>query len=236
MKFFHEKVEKQPGYVSPAEYNTPAEQKWEAPIHFSQHTLPRFPVDALPPAIRDYVLAVAETTQTPADIAATAALAVLSLCQQGKYRIKGKDDWMEPLNLFAVIVAEPSERKSAVISLMTSVVHSYEADYNMQHSGAVERSRAEKRVLERQQKQVEDLVVKGKATMDDLQDISMQVANFKDVTPLRLYVDDVTTEKLTSVLAENNGTAAVISAEGGIFDMLAGIYTKNVNICVLPTG
>ena len=167
VKFFHEKVEKQPGYVSPAEYNTPAEQKWEAPIHFSQHTLPRFPVDALPPAIRDYVLAVAETTQTPADIAATAALAVLSLCQQGKYRIKGKDDWMEPLNLFAVIVAEPSERKSAVISLMTSVVHSYEADYNTQHSGAVERSRAEKRVLERQQKQVEDLVVKGKATMDD---------------------------------------------------------------------
>ena len=51
---------------------------------------------------------------------------------------------------------------------MTSVVHSYEADYNVQHSGAVERSRAEKRVLERQQKQVEDLVVKGKATMDDL--------------------------------------------------------------------
>lgn len=236
VKFFHEKVEKQPGYVSPAEYNAPAEQKWEPPIPFSQHTLPRFPVDALPPAIRDYVLAVAETTQTPADMAATAALAVLALSQQGKYRIKGKDDWMEPLNLFAVIVAEPSERKSAVISLMTSVVHSYEADYNMQHSGAVERSRAEKRVLERQQKQVEDLVVKGKATMDDLQDISMQVANFKEVTPLRLYVDDVTTEKLTSVLAENNGTAAVISAEGGIFDMLAGIYTKNVNIDVFLKG
>ena len=39
---------------------------------------------------------------------------------------------------------------------------------------------------------------------------------------MRLYVDDVTTEKLTSVLAENNGTAAIVSAEGGIFDMLAG--------------
>ena len=49
---------------------------------------------------------------------------------------------------------------------------------------------------------------------------------------MRLYVDDVTTEKLTSVLADNNGTAAIVSAEGGIFDMLAGIYTKNVNIDV----
>ena len=232
LKFFHEKVEKQPGYVAPAEYNKPAEPQWEQPIPFTQHTLPIFPVDAFPPAIRDYVLAVAETTQTPVDMAATAALAVLALCQQGKYRIKGKDDWIEPLNLFTVIVAEPSERKSAVISHMTDAVHRFEAEYNKQHSSAVERSRMEKRILEKQQRNLEEMVIKGKAQMEDLQDVTMRLANFREVMPMRLYVDDVTTEKLTSVLAENNGTAAVVSAEGGIFDMLAGIYTKNVNIDV----
>ena len=232
VKFLHGKLEKQPGYIPPAEYNKPAEPKWEQPIPFTQHTLPAFPVDAFPPAIRDYVLAVAETTQTPVDMSATAALAVLALCQQGKYRIKGKDDWIEPLNLFTVIVAEPSERKSAVISHMTGAVHRFEAEYNTQHSGAVERSRMEKRILERQQKNLEDQVLKGKAQMEDLQDVAMQLANFREVMPMRLYVDDVTTEKLTSVLAENNGTAAIVSAEGGIFDMLAGIYTKNVNIDV----
>ena len=232
LKFFHEKVEKHPGYVPPAEYNKPTVPQWEPPIPFTQHTLPAFPVDAFPPAIRDYVLAVAETTQTPVDMAATAALAVLALCQQGKYRIKGKDDWIEPLNLFTVIVAEPSERKSAVISHMTSAVHRFEAEYNTQHSGAVERSRMEKRILEKQQRNLEEMVIKGKAQMEDLQDVAMQLANFREVMPMRLYVDDVTTEKLTSVLAENNGTAAIVSAEGGIFDMLAGIYTKNVNIDV----
>lgn len=232
LKFFHEKVEKQPGYVSPAEYNKPAEPQWEPPIPFTQHILPAFPVDAFPPAIRDYVLAVAETTQTPVDMAATAALAVLALCQQGKYRIKGKDDWIEPLNLFTVIVAEPSERKSAVISHMTGAVHRFESEYNKQHSGAVERSRMEKRILEKQQRNLEEMVIKGKAQIEDLQNVAMQLANFREVMPMRLYVDDVTTEKLTSVLAENNGTAAIVSAEGGIFDMLAGIYTKNVNIDV----
>lgn len=232
LKFFHEKVEKQPGYVSPAEYSNPAEPRWEPPIPFTQHILPQFPVDAFPPAIRDYVLAVAETTQTPVDMAVTAALAVLALCQQGKYRIKGKDDWIEPLNLFTVIVAEPSERKSAVINHMTGAVHRFEAEYNKQHSGAVERSRMEKRILEKQQRNLEEMVIKGKAQMEDLQDVAMQLANFREVMPMRLYVDDVTTEKLTSVLAENNGTAAIVSAEGGIFDMLAGIYTKNVNIDV----
>ena len=232
LKFFHEKVEKQTGYVSPAEYNKSAEPQWEPPIPFAQHILPPFPVDAFPPAIRDYVLAVAETTQTPVDMAATAALAVLALCQQGKYRIKGKEDWIEPLNLFTVIVAEPSERKSAVISHMTGAVHRFEAEYNKQHSGAVERSRMEKRILEKQQRNLEEMVIKGKAQMEDLQDVAIQLANFREVMPMRLYVDDVTTEKLTSVLAKNNGTAAVVSAEGGIFDMLAGIYTKNVNIDV----
>ena len=232
VKFLHGTLEKQPGYVPPVEYNKPAEPQWEQPIPFAQHILPAFPVDAFPPAIRDYVLAVAETTQTPVDMAATAALAVLALCQQGKYRIKGKDDWIEPLNLFTVIVAEPSERKSAVISHMTGAVHRFEAEYNKQHSGAVERSRMEKRILEKQQRNLEEMVIKGKAQMEDLQDVAMQLANFREVMPMRLYVDDVTTEKLTSVLAENNGTAAIVSAEGGIFDMLAGIYTKNVNIDV----
>lgn len=230
--FFHEKVEKQPGYIPAAEYNKLAEPKWEPPIPFTQHALPTFPVDAFPPAIRDYVLAVAETTQTPVDMAATASLAVLALCQQGKYQIKGKDDWIEPLNLFTVIVAEPSERKSAVISHMTGAVHRFEAEYNKQHSGAVERNRMEKRILEKKQRNLEEMVIKGKAQMEELQDITTQLADFREVAPLRLYVDDVTTEKLTSVLAENNGTAAVVSAEGGIFDMLAGIYTKNVNIDV----
>lgn len=236
VRFFHEKVKKQPGYIPSEAYNALPEPQWEQPIPFTQHALPPFPVDAFPSAIRDYVLAVAETTQTKVDMSATAALAVLALCQQGKFRIKGKDDWIEPLNLFAVIVAEPSERKSAVINFMTQPVSRYEAEYNKQHAAAIERSRMEKRILEKQQRNLEDLVLKGKAQMEDLQDISLQLAGFREKMPMRLYVDDVTTEKLTSVLAENNGTAAVVSAEGGIFDMLAGIYTKNVNIDVFLKG
>lgn len=49
-------------------------------------------------------------------------------------------------------------------------------------------------------------------------------------------MDDVTTEKLTQVLSDNDGRAAIISTEGGIFDTLAGIYTKNVNIDVMLKG
>lgn len=236
LRFYREQIKFSPGYVTPAEYNAPPEPKWEQPIPFTQHALPSFPVEAFPPAIRDYVLAVSETTQTPVDMAATAALAVLALCQQGKYRIMGKSDWIEPLNLFTVIVAEPSERKSSVISHMTRAIHHFEAEYNEHHAFAIERSRTEKRILEKKQRNLEDLVLKGKAQMVELEEVMMQLAEFNEVLPMRLYVDDVTTEKLTSVLSENHGTAAIVSAEGGIFDMLAGIYTKNVNIDVFLKG
>jgi hypothetical protein len=119
---------------------------------------------------------------------------------------------------------------------MAGAVHRYEAAYNQLHAATVERSRVEKRMLEKEQHKLEEMVLKGKAQIEDLQDVSMQLANFREVMPMRLYVDDVTTEKLTSVLSENGGTAAILSAEGGIFDMLSGIYTKNVNIDVFLKG
>ena len=236
LKFYNEKVKKQPGYVSPSEYNASTSPNWEKPIPFTQYTLPQFPVDALPPVVRDYVLAVSESTQTPVDMSATAALAILALCQQGKYRIKAKDDWSEPLNLFAVIVAEPSERKSAIINLMTYPISQYEAKYNTQNAAKLEANKMKKRILEKRQHTLEDQVAKGKADPIELEDMAMQVAEFRELSPMRLYVDDVTTEKLTSILAANNGTAAIVSAEGGIFDMLSGIYSKNVNIDVMLKG
>ena len=48
-----------------------------------------------------------------------------------------------------------------------------------------------------------------------------------------LRTDDITPEKLASVLAENDGRMALLSSEAGIFDTLAGAYSKSVNIDVM---
>ncbi len=235
---FLKKVKSTGTYMAKGSYASiaPVEIKWENPIPIDEFTLPSFPVDALPKPVRDYVLAVAESTQTPVDMSASAALGVLSICTQGKYRIRGKPDWVEPLNLYVVIIAEPSERKSAVISFTTKPLNEFEAEYNRQNAAALESSRMRKRILERRQKSLEEQMAKGKAEQSDLDAIAEEIALFKEKTPLRLYVDDITTEKLTSVLADGDGKAAIVSAEGGIFDMLSGLYTKTVNIDVLLKG
>ena len=231
-KFYKNKVVTNPEYKKPEEYNKPAEIKWDTPIPFEKPKLPTFPVDALPKIIKDYVVAVAETTQTPVDMAATASLAIMSLCMQGRYRVIGKADWNEPVNLYTLIIAEPSERKSAIIGFMTRPVNEYELEYNRSNGARFESSRIHKSALEIKKKSIETQYAKGKATEQEVEEISQRLHDFKELKPKKIYVDDITTEKLASVLADSDGKTAVISTEGGIFDVLAGMYNKSVNIDV----
>ena len=234
-KFF-KKLSSTSTYIPPDAYNGTGPVQWETPIPFDDFTLPEFPTDALPPAVRNYVQAVAETTQTSADMAAVASLAILSICVQGKYRIWGKPDWSEPLNTYCVIVLPPAERKSAVISLMTAPLEEYEQEINATMDAQIIESQMKKSVLEKERRMLEDKVSKGKADASELADKAKEISAFHETQPLKLFVDDVTAEKLASVLAENHSKAAIVSAEGGIFDILNGIYTKNVNIDVFLKG
>ena len=212
------------------------ESAWEKPLPFDECTLPEFPVDALPKGIADYVTALAESTQTPVDMAASSALPIISVCIQGKYKVCAKSDWYEPVNTFVLNIMEPSERKSAVENAMVRPINIFESETNVQNAAEIESSKMRGRILERRQKALEDQAAKGKDVQAELDSIIRELTGFKEKKPLRLTVDDVTTEKLTQVLSDNDGRAAIISTEGGIFDTLAGIYTKNVNIDVMLKG
>ena len=213
-----------------------AESAWEKPIPFDECSLPEFPVDALPKVIADYVVALAESTQTPVDMAASSALPVISVCIQGKYKVRAKADWYEPVNTFVLNIMEPSERKSAVENAMVRPINKFESEINTQNAAEIESSKMRGRIMERRQKALEDQAAKGKDVKAELDSIVQEITAHREKKPIRLYVDDVTTEKLTQVLSDNDGRAAILSTEGGIFDTLAGIYTRNVNIDVILKG
>lgn len=234
-KFYGQKVLSDKSYIPPKvfEQQQNSEPKWDKPVPFGETNLPTFPIHTLPDTVRDYVTALAESTQTPVDMCACSVLAALALCIQGKYKIQGKPDWIEPLNLYVVSIAEPSERKSAVISAVSTPITAYEAEENERRAPKIEISKMNLRILEQEQKQLENQAAKNKDKVDSdkLTKIANEIANFKVKHPLKLYVDDITTEKLISELTKN-GSTAIISSEGGIFDMLKGMYSKNVNIDV----
>ena len=86
--------------------------------------LPPFPLTSMPEVIGIYTIVAAESLQVPFDMIGTMILSVLSLSVQGKYKVLVKPDWIEPVNLYTVVIARPSERKSPSIKLVFQPVYS----------------------------------------------------------------------------------------------------------------
>lgn len=120
--------------------------------------------------------------------------------------------------------------------MMIHPVEVFEKLENERRSPEIVKSQMELSKLEKGKRSLVERASKGKATEEDIKNKTKEIAEYEPVKPLRLFVDDVTSEKLTSVLAENKGRAAVVSAEGGIFDIISGLYSRNVNIDVFLKG
>ena len=214
----------------------PDDPTWDDPLPLAGNVLPVFPADALPPVLRDYAEAVSESTQTAIDMAAVGELATVSACMRNLYKVEGKPDWLEPTNIYGVIIADPSERKSANIAQNTKPVDEYVREYNEAHKVEFELSRSTKQRLENKRSALVSASKKkgeGAEDFDDaLRDVVEQLVHFEEKKPMKVYVDDTTPEKLVETLAENNGAISIISSEGGIFDVLSGAYSAKVNIDV----
>lgn len=123
-----------------------------------------------------------------------------------------------------------------MLSMMIRPVELFESAENTRRGPEIVKSQMELSRLEKEKRSLVERASKGKATEEEVRAKAAELAKFEPAKPLRLFVDDVTSEKLTSVLAENKGRAAVVSAEGGIFSIMSGLYNRNVNIDVFLKG
>jgi len=155
----------------------------------------------------------------------------LATCVQGKYKIQGKPDWIEPLNLYSMIVANPAERKSPVMSLLTKCVREYECGANEALAPEISRSQTEYKLLQKELDRLLDGVSRGKETREALLSKQDELSGFQLVKPLRILADDTTPEALISLMADNGGRMSVVSDEGGIFEIINGRYNQGgVNV------
>ncbi|MFI3249395.1 MAG: YfjI family protein [Eubacteriales bacterium] len=211
-------------------------QQWGEmrPLTLQRGTLDTFPVYELPPIIADYVMAVAESTQTTPDMASVVALGVLAVCNQRKYQVW--NNYFEPLNLYTVLVAEPGERKSAVVQHFTKHLQEFQRQENKMRKEEINCYKIRKEMLENELKQLKE----SKKQPTDLEKQLIQkttaLEDLAEVKPLRLFCDDCTPEAFVGLLERNNGMMSVISAEGGIFDIMAGRYNAVPNLDVFLKG
>ena len=203
-------------------------------ISLENAVLPRFPVDALPPALADFVEATAEAIQISPDVVAMGALSAVSACVAGKGEIVVDSGYVEPLNIYTLSILGPGTRKSAAFSAIKAPLAQHEAELAESAHADISRAKAGKELL---QTRLEIVKSKLKKAGGDNEDFAATQAEFERLTleaedtvvPAypKLLIDNATTERISSLLSEQGGRIAILSAEGTIFEIMEGRYNKN---------
>jgi hypothetical protein len=211
-------------------------------VRTEAEVLPTFPIGAMPPSVASYIEAAAENIQASVDLIGPCVLGALEIACRGRYPVRLPNGHTERPCLYIAPIAPPSERKSSVIESVMRPLANYEIQYNVAHSGEVERSQSDRRVLESRRAALEQQAAKTKAETGreearrELIDVNEQIAAFEPVKPLRLFGADITPEKLADLLYSHNETFALVSAEGGgLFDNI-GRYCEKGGMDIYLNG
>lgn len=213
---------------------------WEPPIPFATVETPDFPTESLPGPLAAFVECLADSTQTPEEMAGVLSLGVLATAFQSKYEVEITPDWREPLCLYTVAIAPPGERKSAVISALTKPVYEVEAERRELEAAEIAQNQTERALLKKALEAAQLNATKKKGNFEacraEALELAAQLAQFQDRHPFRLLVDDTTPEKLVDIMDTQGGCITVASAEGGLFDSLTGRYDRAANFDVYLKG
>lgn len=208
---------------------------WGEVALFDKTDLPEFPTEALPRALRDWVEAVSRATQTPPDLAALLGLATCSACIARRVQVEPRPGWREPTNLFVAIELPPGNRKSAVFSEATGPLRQLERQEAADSAATVAVAQSERR---RMQNRLSALEKKpDAASAVEANDLAAQLAETPELFMPRRVIDESTPEFVGKALSEQGGRIAVMSCEGGLLDILGGMYSKsgapNMNVFLM---
>lgn len=205
-------------------------------------TLPAFPVEVLPAPMAAIVRATATATQTDSGMAGTVAVTALAVAAGGRAEVELRAGWREPVNLFTATVAAPGERKSAVQAQLFAPLRRAEAELVEEAAPGVHAAETELRVARRVAEKAEQDAgrtaagQREKATADAITAAEAAEAITVPVLP-RLLAGDVTPEAIAGLLSEQGGRIAIVTAEAGLFDTLAGRYSGGIaNLDVVLSG
>jgi replicative DNA helicase len=181
---------------------------------------------------------------------------------QGKINVLANNaTWTEPVCLYAAVAMPPGERKSSVFAHMTRPLTQWEMDVqelerpivakSLQEHGELEqlvevtqrevaKANGSLLKLRRDPNAAPDTVRAAEADLDALRDQAIEAQLRLEAheirRPMRILYDDVTPEAATVQLVEQNERIALMSPEGGIFDILGGRYSEKPALDIFLKG
>lgn len=205
-------------------------ERWEAHSPFGRIETPELPADLLPGVFADYAATLSDSLQTPPTMSVLFTLSILSLALQRKFKVcPFGDDYSEPVCVWAVILADSGERKSALIQRLLKPVLLKEAKQADEMRAEIIEIDTLRKISQRRAEKLqadaakEDSPVRRGELVKEITELAEQTPD--ELKPKRLFTGDATPERLQSLLVENGGCMAVVSDEGGILSVMGGLYS-----------
>ncbi len=111
--------------------------------------LPQINPECIPPVLRDYALECAKHYQTAFEMPLFCALSCLATAVQGKFQVELKKGYVEPLNLYTIITAEPSELKSPTLKRFKLPLEQWEEAQHAREKESISAITSENKTLEK---------------------------------------------------------------------------------------
>jgi hypothetical protein len=202
------------------------------PISLDALRVPPFPTNVIPTNwLRDMVDATADATETPVELPLLLGLAVTATAVQKKYVVEPTPDYYEPLNIWAIVLLDSGNRKSAVLKEITAPL----LDFERQHAAGIAqdilRAESARQLAEDRIKHLRQKAARADGVdLDALRHELFQAESALPEVPkgLRLWCQDITPEKLGALMADHGEKMAVLSDEGGIFENIGGRYSQGI--------
>jgi len=209
----------------------PVENVQVQPISLEIQSPLKLPKEIFTSWFGDMVASVSKATETPIELSALLGLSVVATACQRKFVVEIEQNYQEPLNIWTVIALESGNRKTAVLQAMSKPLMEWEREAIEQISAEIVKKEAERKNQEAQISSLRSQYAKSSGA--DMDNYGREIVQLETTLPEiptipRLWAQDITPEKLGQLMADNDEKIAVMSDEGGIFDILAGRYNGGI--------
>jgi replicative DNA helicase len=185
------------------------------------------------PDLRNLIRGTSQALQMPVEMVAPLAVSLASLGAARVLEVEPMPGWREPAPVWVSIVAEPSERKTALLAAMAAPVYAWQKAQRDHLGPALARYQEERHQAEARLSGLRATLAKPSrggppADPERMTDQAMQLAEglaaMPDLRAPDLITADATPEAARDLLVRNGEKLGAIAAEGDVVDVLLGRY------------
>lgn len=213
---------------------------WNPPLPLEGAILQPWPAGVFPAPFDRFVHELSRSTETPIELSSMLTIAAVATASHTKYEVAIKEDYKEPVNIWIAAILPPASRKSKVHGEITSPLKAWEIEQKELMKPQIEEALSRRKTQELRIKELRNQASKAsEPSFEELNEkISTLEGQLEDAPNYpQIWASDATTEHLGTIMSSNREAIALLSDEGGIFDILAGLYSDGrANIDLLLQG